>query len=1196
MRYTFLDLLGLNPLRPMIAYGGDDSSSDDSSSDDSSSSSSNNNVGSSGYVSLDAIANEAVQDDPGTSFSYMGETYDNVHDYHDAIFGDDDDDDDPYVAPQPVVTTPTTTYTDTSSLAGIADASGDDYVYNPDTGTVNYDPIVSTGTGTSGEDATPVYDPIDTSYTDTSSISGVADASGVANFFPDDDDDDKMDADLGVGMSPVTVTAEDLTGDGEDIMTLDTSGGGSVTVPVISDYTDAIISGDMTSDSIVGGGFSDPDPAPAPAPEPEPVFYDMFGNEYSTPEAASAADSSYIVEIDDRPEVTLEAGFDVDTGGDLDPAGLYDPQPLADVNVPIPESYLPTSEDFMPGITGTDAPRPDNNDILNLYGIEPDPIVIDPVTTPVDTSSLEGILEASDLDLDLDLPDVTVQPVNETGVDKVAGALLESRQRRGPIDGFSLRDPEEDVGLIPDDAATFDEPDSSLQPASATVDLPTDFPSTDVLAAAIQRGDVPRDDLVDQFGVDAVREAESTLLNLPGTEGVPLGDTQLSERQLREMEDLGILGNTDYRDPLQDSAAIPVFTSTVDDLESEVPTLDDAPITYEGDQEAGSTTFEGTSDVTGLPDDAFDFVETPTLGVDTSTLEGVLEASKPPEDDLSDLPDVDVDLEDYAPTSTDLYTPTSDELQEQLEELGVSEGEPEVDDFPTGPFVTPELTGLEEFEADMYESGAEGTVDDFMEDMSPFEVSEIEDLADEYYETGAGSDGFTTDVYMPTDESFEAASEDMNALDELAETIASDPDPDPAPAPVFTDSEGNEFSTEAERDESQGQIDARNRRNEIDDLIGMGVDPALATAAVDIGVDPTAISGTDAQVDPDLDVDVDADVADADTMTASEAYLSAMKKLDDPNSMTEAEQRALYGARGQVPNAAEAAYLQDLLGNARHKEDGPIGPDGQPIYRAGDYVTDQSFGDTLEDLFVSGFDLLVNPLSILGDKFTLEGQRDQYVEDQLDAYKNGGTFVYGEDGNTVVGVAEANFDADGDGVNDTVVLNNANGDFVQDGDDIIVGSGGISITDVNINNDVDDDSEEYDIDVIYSDTTYTNTEDGVVEGTVDRTEEEIGDDPSDPCPEGFVLDPATGQCVPIEDATPEQKIRLGETTRPAPGGTVRPPVEPTPAEGITIRKPKQFAQGGIATPNIDKMLNTRKFAQGGAVTPNIDSFVRSLRG
>ena len=98
------------------------------------------NVGSSGYVSLDAIANEAVQSDPDLNFSYMGETYDNVFDYHDAIFGDDD-------SPSTSVdTTPVNTnITDTSSLSGIADASGDDYVYNPDAGTVDYDPIVSTG-------------------------------------------------------------------------------------------------------------------------------------------------------------------------------------------------------------------------------------------------------------------------------------------------------------------------------------------------------------------------------------------------------------------------------------------------------------------------------------------------------------------------------------------------------------------------------------------------------------------------------------------------------------------------------------------------------------------------------------------------------------------------------------------------------------------------------------------------------------------------------------------------------------------------------------------------------------------------------------------------------------------------------------------------------------------------------------------
>ena len=56
----------------------------------SSSSSNNSSTGSSGYTSLDAIANAAVQADDDKSFSYMGKSYDNVTDYHDAIFGDDD--------------------------------------------------------------------------------------------------------------------------------------------------------------------------------------------------------------------------------------------------------------------------------------------------------------------------------------------------------------------------------------------------------------------------------------------------------------------------------------------------------------------------------------------------------------------------------------------------------------------------------------------------------------------------------------------------------------------------------------------------------------------------------------------------------------------------------------------------------------------------------------------------------------------------------------------------------------------------------------------------------------------------------------------------------------------------------------------------------------------------------------------------
>jgi hypothetical protein len=48
-------------------------------------------IGPSGYVSLDAMADAAVKSDPNTSFSHMGKTYDNVFDYHDAVFGGDDD-------------------------------------------------------------------------------------------------------------------------------------------------------------------------------------------------------------------------------------------------------------------------------------------------------------------------------------------------------------------------------------------------------------------------------------------------------------------------------------------------------------------------------------------------------------------------------------------------------------------------------------------------------------------------------------------------------------------------------------------------------------------------------------------------------------------------------------------------------------------------------------------------------------------------------------------------------------------------------------------------------------------------------------------------------------------------------------------------------------------------------------------------
>ena len=119
--------------------------------------------------------------------------------------------------------------------------------------------------------------------------------------------------------------------------------------------------------------------------------------------------------------------------------------------------------------------------------------------------------------------------------------------------------------------------------------------------------------------------------------------------------------------------------------------------------------------------------------------------------------------------------------------------------------------------------------------------------------------------------------------------------------------------------------------------------------------------------------------------SASQLYLNAAGR--QYQDLTEAEQRALYGARGQTPNAAEAAYLQSLLRSVKHTEDGPIdtrqyittpteykttvdangnivttneviGGDerienpnyGQPMYEEGDSVAEQTLGETFEDL------------------------------------------------------------------------------------------------------------------------------------------------------------------------------------------------------------------------------------------------------
>ena len=276
--------------------------------------------------------------------------------------------------------------------------------------------------------------------------------------------------------------------------------------------------------------------------------------------------------------------------------------------------------------------------------------------------------------------------------------------------------------------------------------------------------------------------------------------------------------------------------------------------------------------------------------------------------------------------------------------------------------------------------------------------------------------------------------------------------------------------------------------------------------------------------------------------SGTDLYLSAVKKISaegyDPNekgNLTYAEQQALYGARGQTPNAAESKYLQSLLSDATHKEDG-YDANGNKIYSAGDKVTAQSFGETIEDGIVSFIDTFLNPLSFLGDKFTIGGANAAYVEEQLEAYKNGGTFVYGDNGATVVGVASPNFDASGDGNNDTVVL------FDESGNKTVTGDG-IAVTDIITSND-NTDGEEFDIDIVDSTKTYTNPDEAggdVVVGTPggDGTDFEDEEDNFIICEEGFEFDPVEGICMPIAGAVESggSNVSIGDVNRPSSGGS-----------------------------------------------------------
>ena len=562
---------------------------------------------------------------------------------------------------------------------------------------------------------------------------------------------------------------------------------------------------------------------------------------------------------------------------------------------------------------------------------------------------------------------------------------------------------------------------------------------------------------------------------------------------------------------------------------------DDAPITYDGDQALGASggLDSGRYDfVDDLPDDALDFSSPVNefdeiddgTGTDFSAVPTGVGATDDDVELEALIAERDALAESLVPNETLVETGKDLAFQNYLDGLIDTD------------FTDPEQTGLE---------AMEGSISDLPDNLqetrflptNDFLFSEIESDAQKFMDSldGKTEAELIADqgIMMPSDESFAAAEADMSGLDILSDQT-------------------NQASVGAEDDEA-----------------------TVAETSTDI---PT-------------EQDINQAASTATGQSGSDLYLSAMTKVSDPNydpnnsNLTEAEQRALYGARGQTPNAAETAYLNDLLGNARHAKDSDIiGKDGEPIYKAGDYVTDQSFMDKVGDIGVSLFDMFFNPLSMFGEDFTIGGQNKKSVQEQLDAYKNGGTFVYGDDGKTVVGIAEANYDADGDGQNDTVVLYDEDGDIQVTGD-------AVGVEDIKVSNE-NADGEEFDIDIVDSDIDYTNTEDGVVTSTGEV--EQAGDDDGNIpiCEEGFEFDPVEGICMPIDtigDGTGGGGVTLKDRPTSGGGDDVTTPTTPRPTgTGVKIRQP-QFNKGGVVTRNIDK------FANGGVVTPNIDNFFSSMR-
>ena len=285
MRHTLLDLLGLNPLSPVIAFGGDDSGGGGSGGGGGSSSSGSSNrssTGSSGYTSLDAIANEAVKNDPNTNFSYMGKEYDNVFDYHDAIFSDDDNDSAPAPATRSVSVAadePTYTFEDIDNMITELEE-----VYDP-TKYYNDHEVLEFGTG-------PGPDPSSSLY-----------ASGVDRVYDPYFDDALYEFDTsGEDYTPTsTELANQLTAMGKESVISDPLSVREQQDLAISnilddypnDYDEKDAQNEYAVEQQAKNALDKMMDSGSDQSSSSDTYYDMFGNAYDSRFEASEADSIY---------------------------------------------------------------------------------------------------------------------------------------------------------------------------------------------------------------------------------------------------------------------------------------------------------------------------------------------------------------------------------------------------------------------------------------------------------------------------------------------------------------------------------------------------------------------------------------------------------------------------------------------------------------------------------------------------------------------------------------------------------------------------------------------------------------------------------------------------------------------------------------------------------------------------------------